>query len=179
LVSLEQVRGQDERFWTVAAVATAGYLETVDGRYDDALRHLREARELAERFDNAWLTAWAQVQLGFLNVMRGRLDEALTLLDEGLSLAAAAHSTSLVTLCLGAFARLAFVEGNPERAALLAGAAEGLRGRIGLRAWPMVRQCEAELVDQVRQSLGADRFDEVYAAGSRLNRREAVSAVRE
>ena len=84
-----------------------------------------------------------------------------------------------MTLCLAAFARLAFVEGDPERAALLAGAADGLRRRVGLRAWPLLRREEAELVAQVRQALGADRFDQAYAAGSRLSQQEAVAAVRD
>jgi hypothetical protein len=38
-----------------------------------------------------------------------------------------------VTLCLTAFAQLAFVAGDGDRAALLAGVAEGLRERVGLR----------------------------------------------
>ena len=46
--SLEELRGQDEPLWTAAALITLGSLETAAGRYDDALRHLREARDLAE-----------------------------------------------------------------------------------------------------------------------------------
>jgi hypothetical protein len=80
---------------------------------------------------------------------------------------------------LAAFGRPAFVEGDPERAALLVGAAEGLRRRVGLGMWPLLRREEAELVAQVRQALGADRFNQVFAAGARLNRREAVAAVRD
>jgi hypothetical protein len=98
--------------------------------------------------------------------------------SRALELSLAAHSTRSVTLCLAAFARLAFVEGDPQRAALLAGAAEGLRRRVGLRAWPLLRRDEADLVAQVRQALGADRFDQPYAAGSRLSQQEAVAAVR-
>jgi hypothetical protein len=45
-VSLEQLRGQDEPFWTALAVVTLGSVETAMGRYDDALYHLREARDL-------------------------------------------------------------------------------------------------------------------------------------
>ena len=176
-VSLEQLRGQDEPFWTAVAVLTAGLVETAVGRHDDALGHLREARELAARLDNAGLAAWSRVQLGALAVVRGRLDEAWALFDEGLALSLAAHSTRTVTLCLAAFAQLAFVEGDAERAALLAGAAEGLRGRVGLRVWPLRRQGEAELVAQVREALGADRFGQVFAAGARLTRRGAVAAV--
>jgi hypothetical protein len=84
-----------------------------------------------------------------------------------------------VTLCLTAFAQLAFVEGDGERAALLAGAAEGLRQRVGLRAWPLQRQGEAQMVAQIRQALDVDRFDQAFAAGARLNRREVVAAVRD
>jgi hypothetical protein len=36
-----------------------------------------------------------------------------------------------------------------------------------------------QVVAQIRQALEADRFDEVFAAGARLNRREAVAAVRD
>ena len=63
-------------------------------------------------------------------------------------------------------------------AALLAETADGLRGRVSLRAWPLLRRDEAELVAQVRQALGVDQFDEPYAAGSRLSQQEAVAAVR-
>ena len=83
-----------------------------------------------------------------------------------------------MTLCLAAFARLALVQGDPERAALVAGAAEGLRRRAGLRAWPMLRRAEADLVAQVRQALGADHFDQVFATGARLTQPEAVAAAR-
>jgi hypothetical protein len=100
-------------------------------------------------------------------------------MDEGLDLSLAANSTRSVTLWLIAFARLASVEGDPQRAALLAGAAEGLRRRVGLQPWPLMRREEAELVAQVRQALDADRFDEAYAAGSRLSQQEAVAAVRD
>jgi predicted ATPase/class 3 adenylate cyclase len=179
LASLEQLRGQDEPFWTALALGTAGLVETTVSRHDDAQRHLREARDLGKRFDYAWLAAWSRVELGTLAVVRGRLEEARALLEEALELSLAAHSTRSVTLCLAAFARLASVEGDAERAALLAGAAEGLRRRVGLRALMLLRRPEAELVAQVRQALGADRFEEVFGAGARLTQQEAVAAVRD
>jgi hypothetical protein len=43
----------------------------------------------------------------------------------------------------------------------------------------MLRRGEAELAVQIRQVLGTDRFGQVYAAGTRLNQREAVAAVRD
>jgi predicted ATPase len=177
--SLEELRGQDEPLFTALAAVTAGGQETVLGRPDDALRHLRETRELADRFGYPWFTALSLVELGILAVVQGRLDQARELLDEALEVSLAIRNIRNVTLCLAADAQLAFAEGDPERAALLAGAAEGLRGRAGLRTWPTLRWREAELVTQVRQALGDDRFAQALAAGSGLSQQEAVAAIRD
>ena len=119
------------------------------------------------------------MQLGILAVLRASQDQARPLLDEALDLSLAARSTRFVTLCLAGYARLAWAEGDLERAARLKGAAEGLRLRFGLPAWPHLRRVEAELVDQVRHSLGAGRFDQAFTAGSGLTQREAVAIVRD
>ena len=39
----------------------ASLVEMTIGRYDDALRHLTEMRDLAERLDNPWLAAVSRV----------------------------------------------------------------------------------------------------------------------
>jgi len=108
----------------------------------------------------------------------GQPAEARALLDEALDLSLAIHINRNMALCLVAFAPLAFAEGDPEQAALLAGSAAGLRQRARRRAWPVLRRGEADLVAQVRQAQGAVPFDEVFAAGSRLSQREAVAAIR-
>jgi tetratricopeptide (TPR) repeat protein len=177
--SLEELRALDEPYWTASAVLSVGTVKAASGRDEDAVRDLNEARELADRFSYEWLATWSRVQLGTLDVLRGRLEEARELLDEALDLSLAARSAPFVTLCLAAQARLAFGEGDPERTALLEGAADGMRQRIGLRAWPMLRPTETELMAQLRQALGADHYDQAFAAGSRLNQREAIATVRD
>ena len=119
------------------------------------------------------------MQLGILAVLRGRLDEARALLEEALDLSLAARSTPFVTLCLAAYARLALAEGDPERAARLKGAAEGLRQRVGLPAWPDLRRLEEELVAQIRQKLSAAQFDQAFSDGSALTQRQAIGIVRD
>jgi predicted ATPase/class 3 adenylate cyclase len=177
--SLEQLRGQDEPFFTALATFSAADLEMAVGRPDDARQHLREMRELADRFGYAWLTVSSRVQLGTLAVVQGRLDQARELLEEALDVSLTARVTRNVTLSLAAFAQLAFAEGDPQQAALLAGAAEGLRRRAGLRTWPVLRRGETRLTAQVRQALGDDQFARVFDAGSRLNQQEAVGAIRD
>ena len=178
-VSLEELRGQDEPVYMAMAASTAGYLETTLGRYDEALHHLREARDLAERYGADWLLAASPVQLGILAVLRGGLDEARALIEEALNLSLAVRRTSLVTLCLAAYARLALAEGNPERAALLKCAADGLRQRVGLPAYPYLRRVETDMVTQVRHRLGAAQFDQAFTAGSQLTQRDAITIARD
>ena len=178
-VSLEELRGQDEPVFTGMAAFTVGSLEMALGRYDDALPHLREARDLAERVGGDWLAAGSRVQLGILAVLRGKLDEARALPDEALDLSLAVRSTPFVTMCLAGYAQLAFADGDPDRAALLEGAAEGLRQRVGLPAWPHLRRVEADLVARVHRRLGGSRFDQVFSAGSGLTQRDAVAIVQD
>jgi hypothetical protein len=64
-----------------------------------------------------------------------------------------------------------------QAAARRPAAAEGLRQRVGLRAWPLEREGGAKLVAQIREALGAERFDQNFAAGARLNRQQAIAAV--
>jgi hypothetical protein len=42
-----------------------------------------------------------------------------------------------------------------------------------------LRRVESDLVAQVRQRLGAERFDQAFAAGSRLTQQQAVAIVRD
>jgi len=176
-VALKELGSQNEPFWTAMAAGSLAWQEASDGRTDDALRHLREVRELGDQLDSAWLAAWSRMQTGTVAIIQGELDRARTLLDDAIALSVEAHSTGSVTLCLIAYARLAVAAGDPERAALLVGAAEGLRRRVGLRAWPVLRSGEADLIEQIRLALGPDRFSEMTQAGSALNRQEAVAAV--
>ncbi len=62
-LALEEFRGQDEPIFTAMAGFTVSCVETALGRYDDARRHLSEARDLADRAGD-WLAAGARVQLG-------------------------------------------------------------------------------------------------------------------
>jgi hypothetical protein len=143
--------------------------------YDEALRHLDEGSDLARRFDSDWLSALARAELGIAAVEQGRVDDAWPLLGEALSLSQAARNTHILTMCLDAFARLGFVTGRAEPAARLAGAAEGLRPRGGMRTWPMMRHLEAEVAAAGRQALGPERFGQAFTAGLPLTQREAVA----
>ncbi len=176
--ALDGFRQQNEPFRAWAAL-TVGLMEMTFGRHDAAHGHLTEAVELGSQFGNNWLESGARTQLASLAVSAGQLDEAWAQLAESVDASEDTDlSTQTVTFALVAYAQLALAEGDVQQAAIALGAADGLRQRAGLRAWPSMRRGEAELVTQVTQELDPDVFEDAFAAGSQLNQREAVALVR-
>jgi predicted ATPase len=176
--ALDGFRRQNEPFMAFAAL-TVGMVEMTLGRDEAASAHLSEVDELGGQFDNTWLRSTARSQLAVLAVRAGRLDEARTLLVSSLDESDAADvSTLTLTFSLVGAAHLALARGDARQAATALGAAEGLRRRAGLRAWPSTRRGEAELVVGVLREIDADDYDDAFATGAELGHREAVTLVR-
>jgi predicted ATPase len=176
--ALDGFRQQNEPFMAFAAL-TVGMVEMTLGRDEAARAHLTEVNKLGGQFDNNWLESTARTQLAALAVRSGRLDEARALLVDSVDASEYTEvSTLTLTFSLVASAQLALAQGDARRAATALGAAEGLRRRAGLRAWPSTRRGEAELVSRVAQEIDAEGYEVAFAAGAELSHREAVTLVR-
>jgi tetratricopeptide (TPR) repeat protein len=176
--ALAGFREHDEPLVAWAAL-TAGLLEMALGRHDAAAAHLSEARELGAQQGNQWLACGAATQLASLAVIGGRLEEAHTHLHQSLDQTERTElSTQTVTFSLVAFARLALAEREVERAAVALGAADGLRRRAGLRAWPSMRRSETELTARVMSEADAGVYERAFANGTSLTQAEAIDLVR-
>jgi predicted ATPase len=178
LAALDGLRRQNESFMGWAAL-TAGLLELALGRHDAARVHLGEASELGGRLGNYWLRSSARTQLASLAVATGHFDEARALLRESVDASDDAElSGQTLAFSLIARAQLCLAEEDPRQAALALGAADGLRQRAGLRAWPSMRRSEAELRARTTARLGQEVMVQVLADGSRLDRTAAIAVVR-
>jgi tetratricopeptide (TPR) repeat protein len=175
--AVDELRALDDPYWLCVALASTGFALVNVGRHDEALARFRESREMADQLDNAWLSAISRLWIGTLALWSDRPAEARLLLEEALDLGLSAHSTTVFALCLVGFARFYLKTGDAEKAARLAGAAEGLRRRVGLKVWPPLRRGEAELGEELRLALGRERFDTLCAEGARLNQREALELI--
>jgi len=164
--ALEGFRQQNEPFMAVAAL-TVGMVESALGRDEDARTHLTEVNELGGQFDNNWLESAAYTQLASIAVRAGHLDEARAAVVASVKADDASElSTLTLTFSLVALAGLAFAEGDAPRAAQALGAADGLRRRAGLRAWPSTRRAEQDPVTRVAQAIDAHSFEKALAVGS-------------
>jgi len=117
--------------------------------------------------------------LSAVSVARGKLDDAQAILNEALERRLTASGKRSSTLLLSGYARLALAQGDPKRAALLAGAASGIRQRAGLQPWPIVRRAETDLVAEGSEALGTDLFSQLFADGEQLSRQDALAEIRD
>jgi predicted ATPase len=172
--ALEQLRALDEPFWTATAAGTLCHLKGVRGLLEEARSLAIEALEIGQRIDNPALIGPAQVSLGAIEVIAGRPEAGRPLLEMGARLTLESKDTQRLTLALAALAALALAEGDPRRAALALGAADGLRRRVGLRFWPIVLDGESALLRRVQQALDRDEIARLMAEGAALSRHDAV-----
>jgi len=175
--ALDGFRQQNEPFMAFAAL-TVGMVEMALGRHEAAQAHLTEVDDLGGRFDNSWLQSSARTQLASLAIRTGDLEEARSLLLASVGTRGDTElSTLTVTFALVAVAQLALATGEARRAATALGAAEGLRRRAGLQAWPSTRRAERDLIARVSQEVDPDGFEDAFAAGSALGQRAAIALV--
>ena len=143
--------------------------------YPMARAHLQEALEILEGLGD--LRGLIRVSVGLGRFALDKHDLALARVQwhEGLMLAQAVGDQWAVAHCLDGFASLFTLEGQPELAARLFGAADGLRERINaglppaFRAW---RDCELRLA---RSALGNQAFEAAFDQGCRLTRDQALA----
>jgi ATP/maltotriose-dependent transcriptional regulator MalT len=176
--ALTGFRQQNDPFVAFAAL-TVGMLEMTFGRDDSAREYLLEVNELGAQFGNTWLESSARTQLASLAVRAGDLDAARALLVDSVD---AIEDTQLSSLTLSfaliAYAELTLAEADNRRAAMALGAADGLRKRAGLRAWPLIRRSESDLIARLVEQTDPAIYRDAFAAGSELHARDALALLR-
>ena len=150
-----------------------GLRARAEGDLDRAVAAHRAALEWYLTANIAAGIAFSQSSLGFLATARG--DEASAVCHHAAALVAAAASEdpNALALALEGAAALASNAGDCARAAQLLGAAR-VRWASEAFAVPTHRSDVDEVVKRARSALGEVRFEQLAAAGARLDRRAAI-----
>jgi hypothetical protein len=85
---------------------------------------------------------------------------------------------SVVPDVLEELAYVAAEQGQPERAARLLGASQTLRDARCLARWPVNQPRHERIVQDVRERLGDDAFEQVRRAGGAMPLNEVVAFAR-
>jgi len=150
-----------------------GHVEHAAGNDEAAIEHLEDVLgrlDAVPTFGGGQMEAMIRAGLAVTRAFAGDLAGARSELAVASRLAVRTRDMPIVSQVASSAAILAHLDGDDERAARVLGASEAIRGRADRMNSDLRR-----LVDDLRTSLGAERFEELHAEGRSLARDEAIA----
>ena len=144
-------------------------------RYADAIPHLEESLQHAREVKADVFLSNALINLGWVHHWLGDLEAARARLREAVKHAAVPDNRESLGRALEALAAVALTAGDPELAATLFGAADGVRRSIGTGVWMTDRASHDQTAAQLLTQLG----DTAYTAAADRGRNLTVDQVLE
>ena len=149
-----------------------GLLAVRNEAFDAAKTRFEAGLDISSRLGDSASVATAQLMLGNIALREGRLDEARTRLRESLDFHRQSGSSRSLAHVLESLAAAALLQGQTERAQRLAGAADGLRQRIGLATSNREQHDFGSLpLDSLR---GDSDSNQAWLVGAAMSRDEAI-----
>jgi non-specific serine/threonine protein kinase len=162
-LALAYYRRSDNRTWQAQALNSLGYTNFARGRVDLAADQLEEAFQTLEQ-DDTYTTGAVLINLGRVARHRGDYRLAQSLLVQSLRLHWDHRNRYGMIGSLRGLGQTCVRTGEPETAAQLFGAVDGLREAIGAR-YPEPRPAYLQTVERLRRQLGDERFALLWTEG--------------
>jgi non-specific serine/threonine protein kinase len=169
--SAECFREAGDEQGVVLALAGLGNTATLAADLDAAASYNEEALALARRLGDTHSQAQVHEALGLVALQRLDLERASFHFKQSIPLCRAIGSLELLCYCLVGLAGVAHKGGLTSHAAMLLGAADGLRERADLGVWPVRQALQVQLINEVRAQPGADG---AWSAGRQLDAERAA-----
>jgi len=129
-----------------------------------------DAREVGQQA----LLGLSLLNLGLSRLGTGDLEGARVTLQESLGLLARNGNREITAGAVEALAEVSEQAGDPERGAVLFGAAEGVRSSVGALVWAPERASHDRTERSLREILGEEAFEARFAEGVALSISEAL-----
>lgn len=168
-------QSSDERLLALSA-AGRGSLAAAEGHLDEALAVKREALERFRRLGDRWIVGYSLWGLAQAALALQKPDEARAALREWAGIARDTGNRWSAAYLVQLLADTARLEGKPELAARLFGAAEYLRERLGIRLTPTETAVYEKSLAALRESLPSETLATLWEAGRHLRPEAAMAA---
>jgi predicted ATPase len=168
-------RELDDQWGLAFASLNLGGALLLHHRYAEAIPHLEECIPLARAVKAEVFLSNALINLGWVHHHLGDVESARAWLREAVNHAAVPDNRESLGRALEALAAVTVTAGDPELAATLFGAADGVRRSIGAGVWMTDRVSHDQTAAQLRTQLG----DTAYAAAADRGRSLTVNQVLE
>ena len=146
-----------------------------NGDHDRAQQLYDESIEVNRRAGETWGLGILLLAAAAMRIIREDHAPALAQVSAALSLFQELEDPRGIAWSLEVFAGLLAAGGQPDGAARLWGASEGLRERMGASLAPNIRLIRDRYIEVVKTSIGEARFAAACAEGRAMSGRRAIS----
>ncbi len=143
------------------------------GRDEEAVVAYERALAIYETLDDTFMLGWVHRMLGWSLLYLDDFESARSHLDAGIGLFDAAGDISGVVLHLRDYVELAILQGDFERALVLAGAMRAMEDESGIGLG--VAEERMEKLENAQAALGEDRAQELFDQGREMSRDRAIT----
>jgi tetratricopeptide (TPR) repeat protein len=154
-----------------------GWIRILEEKYDEAMEWLDKALARARPIGEKVALAFILIDAGWTKLWLNEVAQADAAFEEALTLLAEIEDTVGTARVLEGLAGTSLAAGDPERAALLFGAAEGARRSVGADVWLLDAAKHAKTEGEIRAALGAETYGRVWADGTALKPEEVQPMV--
>jgi predicted ATPase/DNA-binding XRE family transcriptional regulator len=172
--SLAIMRELDDMWGIAEALGSQGISAFNLDQLDQASACLTEALGLFRTIGDVWSITYASTFLGLTLLRQGDDERATHLFTERSFLRNLDLRVSVPEALVG-LAATACIQGQAERAAQLAGAAEALRGLFGTFISPTVQSINTEYVARARSQMEAERFTAAWETGRAMSFEQVIA----
>lgn len=171
---LEISRELDDKYGIAMSLSFLGDLARTEHRYVDAMPQFEEAVALFRELQNRTALSDGLNNLGAAKACLGINDEAASHFSEALRSARDLSNRITISCSIDGFAALATEAGEFERAALLSGAADGVRDLVGYKIEPAEADFRGRYLSKLGRGLTTEELARLTAEGRRMPLNEAV-----
>jgi predicted ATPase/DNA-binding CsgD family transcriptional regulator len=150
-----------------------GWLALGDGRLEEARALLEASAGVLGGLQDRWGVARCRLGLGYAEIAAGDHPAARGHFSECLRIVGDLGHRLIICACLGGLAAIAAVDGRPERAATLFGAATAIRSAINASHSELVREAQDAGAAAARRGLGDVAYARAFASGGAMSLEEA------
>jgi predicted ATPase/DNA-binding XRE family transcriptional regulator len=172
--SLALRREVGERWSLGSSLNNVGYLAAMEGNLPEAAAYFEEYLSLSRELGDTRSAALALYNLGDVTCMQGDPERGKALLAEALALSRDVGWTEGTVQGAEGIARAVAAQGQTQQAARLLAAAGTLRLAMQFPLRPAEQDEYNKVVAAVRENLGAEVFEALWAAGAALSTQQAL-----
>lgn len=167
-------RELDDKYGIAMSLSFLGDLARTEGRYADARPQFEEAVGLFRELQNRTAVSDALNNLGAARVCLGEADAAAANFAEALRSASDLSNRITISCSIDGFAAIATENEEFERAAILSGAADGIRDLVGYKIEPAEAKFRDHYLSKLARVLPAEELAALTEEGRRMPQNDAI-----